>query len=51
MRLRKMEARAGQLKHKGGFDPALTLLNPPYTGEEMANVQAECQKMLDRLNA
>ena len=29
----------------------VNVAQPPYSGEEMQNVQAECQRMLDRLNA
>ena len=41
MRLRKLEAKAGNIKvgkATGGFDPVLNMMNPNYTGEEMANV-------------
>lgn len=49
MRLRKLDARAGGPKK--GFNPAATLIKPPFTGTEMASVQAECQTMLDKLNS
>ena len=33
------------------FDPMMTMPQPPYSGEELAKVQNECQSMLDRLNS
>lgn len=62
--MRKLEKKAAKVitqgdgaatKNKGAvtalvYDTA-NVAQPPYQGDEMASVQAECQKMLDRLNA
>ncbi len=56
IKLRKLEAKAQKLEEtritapltrtagpKLKFDPAMTMPQPPYSGEELANVQNECK--------
>lgn len=57
LKLRKLEAKAQKAEEtritrtpKLKFDPAMTMPQPPYSGEELANVQSECKEMLEKLN-
>lgn len=52
LRMRKLEVKAGIEKDgkKALYDPVMHSKMPGIIGDEMTAVQAECQKMLEKLN-
>jgi len=50
VRIRRLEAKAGGEGKMARYDPVVNTKMPALLGDEMHAVQAECQKMLDKLN-
>ena len=50
VRIRRLETKAAGEGKLTRYDPVMTTKMPALLGDEMTTVQAECQKMLDKLN-